>query len=148
MLVNGKIAKSSINLAENQVDKSAYYHLIGKAYNTHALDRETLPDSKKGNAFYTYIVDGEPKQLPHTDENDKKYAYAKLSIGGKDNKLFSTNCAKLKYNMGDQRRIDDCYYANGWFIVENKGLLKDVFSNKIEDCGVQMVQVESQEAQT
>lgn len=49
--------------------------------------------------------------------------------------------------MGDQRRIDDCYYANGWFIVKNQGLLNDVFSDKIEDCGVQMVQVDSQEAQ-
>lgn len=78
--------------------------------------------------------------MPHTDTNDKKYAYAKQTIGGKDLKLFSTNCAKLKYNMGNQKRIDDCYLANGFFIVKEKGLLTQAYSENLEDCGVQLVQ--------
>ena len=90
-------AKSEEQLSQD----SAYQHLVGKAYNTRALDREVLPNEKKGTTFYTYIVGGVPQQLPHSDENDKKYAYAKLSVGGKGNKLFSTNCSKLKYNMGN-----------------------------------------------
>lgn len=51
--------------------------MIGKAYNNHAIERQTLENAKKGDSFYTYIVKGQPKTLPHSDENDKKYAYAK-----------------------------------------------------------------------
>ena len=92
--------------------------MVGKAYNNHAIERQSLNGAHKGNTFYTYIVNGVPKILTHSDANDKKYAYSKITVGGKDNKLFSTNCSKLKYNMGNQKRIDDCFLANGFFLVK------------------------------
>lgn len=78
--------------------------------------------------------------MPHSDENDKKYAYSKQTIGGKDKKIFSTNCGKLKYNLGNQKRIDECYLANGFFLVKEKGLLNGAYSTNYEDLGIQIQQ--------
>lgn len=41
LLVNGKLLKSSISLAQasDSMQKNDYYRLIGRAYNNHAIDR-------------------------------------------------------------------------------------------------------------
>jgi hypothetical protein len=48
--------------------------------------------------------------------------------------------------MGNQKRIDDCYLANGFFLVQEQGLLGEVFSEKFEDCGVQLAQKDTEQA--
>jgi len=78
LLLNGKVYKTNINYKKSNEEELEYYRLIGEAYNSKQLDRASIKtDSKPGQAFYTYIVDGQPKTMDNTPENDKLYGYSK-----------------------------------------------------------------------
>ena len=84
-----------------------YYKLIGEAYNSKKLDRVQMDDQKSGAEFFTYIIDGQPKTMAHSLKNDKLYGYSKQVVKDKESpKLFSTTCSKLKYNTGNQTRLN------------------------------------------
>ena len=120
LIKGGKLLSSNFDEETND-----YYELIGQAYNENLLSRAQITNGKKGEAFYTYIVDGQPKIMPHSIENDKKYGYSKTVYGGQPNnlKLFSLGCSKLKFNEGEQR-IKECNTATGYFLVHEKDLFK------------------------
>ena len=119
MIKQGKIISSSFNEEGNQ-----YYSLVGEAYNKGMLNRAPSASSSKGKSFYTYVIDGKPQTLEHSVENDKKYAYSKIVIGSdKNKKIFSLNCAKLKFNDSEKRQ-NDCNMATGFFLVHEQNLFK------------------------
>lgn len=104
MLANGKLFKTNVDLKKAEME---YYKLIGEAYNSKKLDRVQMNDQKPGTNFFTYIIDGQPKTMAHSLKNDKLYGYSKQVVNGKESpKLFSTTCSKLKYNTGNQTRLN------------------------------------------
>ncbi len=116
-----------------------YYKLIGEAYNSKKLDRAIMKNMKPGTSFYTYVVDGKPQFLKHSAKNDKKYGYSKQVVNGKDSpKLFSTKCSKLRYNAGNEERLNECRLASGYFIVHEQKLFERAFTNDYAALGINM----------
>lgn len=73
MILNKKLFKSSVDF-ENVKDNNeelAYYRLVGEAYNSHKLERAVVKGELPGSEHYTYVVDGQPQTLEHSDANDK-----------------------------------------------------------------------------
>ena len=89
--------KTNILLQDNEFE---YYRLIGEAYNKNVLARANVSKSTAGNnsQFYTYMINGLPQTQEHSTEFDIKYGYSKQVLVGKEHKLFSSSCEKLKYN--------------------------------------------------
>jgi len=151
LILKGKLLRSSIDVdsAEDPSEELSFYRLIGEAYNTHKLERASVKGEVPGTSHYTYVVDGQPQVLEHSVDNDKKYGYSKQVFNGSTQqlaagkamsnpspKLFSTTCGKLKFNTGDEKRLNECRLASGFFIVHEQQLFSKPFSEEVKDYGV------------
>lgn len=129
MFAQGQLFKTNILLQDNEFE---YYRLIGEAYNKNILARANVSQnsSPPGTNFFTYMINGLPQTQAHSSESDLKYGYSKQVLVGKDHKLFSSSCDKLKYNASKQR-LSECRLATGYFIVNQLGLYKHIDDNFI-----------------
>lgn len=98
MFAGGQLHKGNIHLEDNDFE---FYRLIGEAYQSHALDRQKVAQSKikllkngmrfqdsihaktdsndtqAPDTFYTYMIKGVPSTLSHNNQIDLKYGYSK-----------------------------------------------------------------------
>ena len=135
-ILKKRLFKTNCNTQEDK--KEAYCRLIAYAYQNKLLTKECVKIKQlAGKAdFFTFLIENEPRTMPFKEDLAQIYPYAKSTIMAKTGQLHCIASDMLKYNMEDVERQKMSLYASGHFIVKECGMFTDVYSDKLEEFGV------------